>query len=387
MGVVDAEFDSSTGMMGLVDDILDIPPALRGVELTTTITCNCVEANINYPFTVTGVLSAYYDDESVSNVDLTGFLQGATVKIYNGDSLLGTCVTGENGEYTFSHIVRTNAPLVLSAVFEGTDDYVSCFSENVEVNVSDYALLLTSDKYALSYYHRESASISAVLSDGNGFIENATLNYKIYRGDTLLDDGSCVTNANGEVSLTYASNNRGDIRIIFSFGTLLSETIIIEDCEYYNDGSNISDLIYTNAIVSTDGDAISLSAPESQQSVKLPFQLNSNSRKMFEYEVVSYDAQYTVQFTSSWQFSISTGSRYSFLYYWGSRSADYKWGQGGFPTAKTIGMMTSNNNVSLCADGVSITTGNTHVSLQGAPTFLISANKSLIIKNIKLKQL
>ena len=138
MGVDDAEADD--GLITLVDKILDIAPSVGGINVLTNITCNVnhTEISVNNPVTVSGVLSAEYDDESQVNTDFKGFLTGATVKIYNGETLLGTTITDNEGAYSFSYTPMLGNSLSLKAVFEGTTFFEECESNVVNVTVYLY---------------------------------------------------------------------------------------------------------------------------------------------------------------------------------------------------------------------------------------------------------
>ena len=94
--------------------------------------------NIDETANVTGVLTATYDDTTDSNVDLTGTLSGANVKIYNNTTLIGTTTTNNNGAYTYTFTPATDGVISLHSVFDGTDDYSNCSSSNVNITVEDY---------------------------------------------------------------------------------------------------------------------------------------------------------------------------------------------------------------------------------------------------------
>lgn len=238
MGVYDAEFDATTGIRGLVARIIDINPSLTGVALTTAISCSSSHQTvvIGNTITISGVLTATYDDRSVTNVDLSGYLQGATINIYNGQTLLGTAITDSNGAYTFSYTTNTITNLSILAQFDGTDDYSNCTSSNVAVSVIG-EITLISNKNILSAVDNETAILTAHLTDT--VIENISINfYKEGNNMTKTLIGTATTDANGVATITYESTGAGDINIIAecesSSGAFLSETYSIEDCNYYN---------------------------------------------------------------------------------------------------------------------------------------------------------
>lgn len=124
------------GLTTLVDEILNINPSVGGIEFDTSIDCNAsVESfEVGESFTLTGTLEADYNDTSQADVDLEGFLSGATVKIVDEeDNVLGSCTTDSNGDYSLSYTTITAGNLRIKAVFEGTEYYNECESDMIEV--------------------------------------------------------------------------------------------------------------------------------------------------------------------------------------------------------------------------------------------------------------
>ena len=234
MGVYDAEFDAVTGIRGLVARIIDINPSLTGVALTTAISCSSSHQTVVMGNTIiiSGVLTATYDDRSVTNVDLSGYLQGATINIYNGQTLLGTAITDSNGAYTFSYTTNAITNLSILAQFDGTDDYSSCTSSNVAVSVTG-EITLTSNKNILSAADNETAILTAHLTDT--VIENVSINF-YKEGNNMAKTliGTATTDANGVATITYTATGAGDVTIQAESGSLVTERYDIQDCSYYN---------------------------------------------------------------------------------------------------------------------------------------------------------
>lgn len=235
MGVYDAEFDATTGIRGLVARIVDINPSLTGVALTTAVSCSSSHQTVvmGDTITISGVLTATYDDRSVTNVDLSGYLQGATINIYNGQTLLGTAITDSNGAYTFSYTTNAITNLSILAQFDGTDDYSSCSSSNVAVSVIG-EITVTSNKNILSAADHETATLTAHLTDT--VIENVSINF-YKEGNNMAKTliGTATTDANGVATITYTATGAGDITIQAeseSNGSLVTETYSVEDCLY-----------------------------------------------------------------------------------------------------------------------------------------------------------
>lgn len=137
MGVTDAE--ASDGLTTLAGKVLDITPALTGIELSTNLSCDSSIDIIDIDETtdIIGVLTASYDDTSQSNVDLTGFLQGANIKIYEDDTLIDTVTTNNKGEYTSTYLPSKTGNVTIHTAFEGTEDYDSCTSNNKTITVDE----------------------------------------------------------------------------------------------------------------------------------------------------------------------------------------------------------------------------------------------------------
>ena len=166
MGVEDAEFDSTTGLLGLIEKIKDIPASVGGIDVVTSISCDIENTTVirNNQCTITGVLRADKDDTSQVNVDLEGYLKGATVKIYNGNILLGSAITNGDGEYSFNFTPTNLGLLSIKAVFEGTEYYESSESSILTITVeSSKSFTVSSDKNILSKYDNESATVTATL--------------------------------------------------------------------------------------------------------------------------------------------------------------------------------------------------------------------------------
>lgn len=235
MGVSDAEFDSTTGIMGLVDKILDIPPSVGGIDVVTALSCNISSQSINTgtQISITGILEADKDDTTVTNVDLEGYLKGATIEIYNGNTLLGTAVTNANGEYNYNYTPTVEGTLSIKAVFDGTDDYESCYSRSVSVTVTDkYELSLTSNKDILSYSDNDSATLTATYTKNDVGVSGKTVYFSDGKSTT-----SATTDANGQATYLYSSQGIGDVTITADCMNL-TKTFTVQDWIVYDDATS-----------------------------------------------------------------------------------------------------------------------------------------------------
>lgn len=238
MGVSDAEFDSSTGILGLIDEIPNISPSVGGIELDTNITLD--ESNLeteiiggvkhykvynNDRTTLTAYINALYDD---TTVDMKGVLQGATVS-YDLSQIGGddsTAISDNDGK--FSMVIRPTSlqddiHYNVYMSFDGTGtDYKSC-DELFRFMVRHYYLItfgqseyttydgsctvtatLTEDGVAMPYVelHLVSGDMTyATLTDENGV---ATFNLQNLQTGT--ETWTCTYgNATATCTVTYHS--------------------------------------------------------------------------------------------------------------------------------------------------------------------------------------
>ena len=188
MGVTGAS--ASDGLTTLAGKILDIEPSVGGLDLTSEMSLSASSNSISLGQSVvlTATLTANYDDETLVNVDLHGYLQGATVSFKNGDTVIDTATTDVNGVASYTYTPSSAGTLSLTAVFAGTDNFSSATSSSVSVVVSAptvASVSLSADKSVLSYYHSESATLSATVLDSDSSpVESATVEF--FKGSTSL---------------------------------------------------------------------------------------------------------------------------------------------------------------------------------------------------------
>ena len=246
MGVEDGEFDSTTGLLGLIEKIKDIPASVGGIDVVTSVSCDIENTTVvrNNQCTLTGVLRADKDDTSQVNVDLEGYLKGATVKIYNGNTLLGSAITNGDGEYSFNFTPTNLGVLSIKAVFEGTEYYESSASNILTITVeSSKSLTVSSNKNILSKYDNEYATVTATLliddSPVSGewitFNANAPLNQRTITPNTVnsVSLGSDIIFKSSQSGLCVNFNNR------FKINGGINGNI-----EYLEEGSNSFSIVY-----------------------------------------------------------------------------------------------------------------------------------------------
>ena len=170
MGV--SSVNETDGLTTLINAVLNIEPSIGGLDLNTSLITTTTQEIIGLGESIilTSTLRASYDDTTVVDVDLSGVLTGATVKFYNGTTLLGTAVTDLNGIATYTYTPSQLGNFTFHAVFEGTDNFTSCNSNNVNITVinAPTSLVLEADKSILSYYDNDNCVLTATLVNSNG---------------------------------------------------------------------------------------------------------------------------------------------------------------------------------------------------------------------------
>lgn len=231
MGVREAVYDPTTGIMALVNMITDIEPSTNiHLSLDLDLEANANSITYGENILLSATLLASYDDTSSSNVDLqTGEITGATITFKKGNTTIGTGITDENGVATLQYTPGINdcdTTLGFSAVFEGTSHFESANSTSVNVTVNSH-LELTSNKNILSYADSDSAILTATLSSSQP--TGRTIN--IYNDDTDILLGSMTDNNDGTYTYTYHSAGVGDLTLRAEVsGSLLTKTFVVEDC-------------------------------------------------------------------------------------------------------------------------------------------------------------
>ena len=248
MGV--SSVNETDGLTTLINAVLDIEPSIGGLDLDTSLVITTTQEIIGLGESIilTSTLRASYDDTTVVDVDLSGVLTGATVKFYNGTTLLGTAVTDLNGIATYTYTPSQLGNFTFNAVFEGTENFTNCNSNNVNITVinSPTSLVLEADKSILSNYDNDNCVLTATLYDNNNTpMEGLSVVFK--NGDIVL--ATVTTNSSGVAEYVYNSQGVGDVTITVEC-MALQETCSIEDCIIANvnasyTGTSTSDTVYS----------------------------------------------------------------------------------------------------------------------------------------------
>lgn len=227
--------DETDGLTTLINAVLDIEPSIGGLDLDTSLVITTTQEIIGLGESIilTSTLRASYDDTTVVDVDLSGVLTGATVKFYNGTTLLGTAITDLNGIATYTYTPSQLGNFTFHTVFEGTENFTNCNSNNVNITVinAPTSLVLQADKSILSDYDNDNCTLTATLYDNNNTpMEGLMVVFK--NGDIVL--ATIATNSGGVAEYTYNSQGVGDVTITAECMNL-TETYTLEDCNYYSE--------------------------------------------------------------------------------------------------------------------------------------------------------
>ena len=248
MGV--SSVDETDGLTTLINAVLNIEPSIGGLDLDTSLVITTTQEIIELGESIilTSTLRASYDDTTVVDVDLSGVLTGATVKFYNGTTLLGTAITDLNGIATYTYTPSQLGNFTFNAVFEGTENFTNCNSNNVNITVinAPTSLVLEADKSILSHYDNDNCTLTATLYDNNNTpMEGLGVVFK--NGDIVL--ATITTNSGGVAEYTYNSQGVGDVTITAECMNLV-QTYSVSDCIIANvnvsyTGTSTSDTVYS----------------------------------------------------------------------------------------------------------------------------------------------
>ena len=231
MGV--SSVNETNGLTTLINAVLNIEPSIGGLDLDTSLIITTTQEIIELGESIilTSTLRASYDDTTVVDVDLSGVLTGATVKFYNGTTLLGTAITDLNGIATYTYTPSQLGNFTFNAVFEGTENFTNCNSNNVNITVinSPTSLVLEADKSILSSYDNDNCVLTATLYDNNNTpMEDLVVVFK--NEDIAL--ATVTTDSGGVATYTYNSQGVGDVTITAKCMNL-QETYELHDMYFY----------------------------------------------------------------------------------------------------------------------------------------------------------
>ena len=144
----------------------------------------------------------------------------------------GYLTTNENGEFTGTVTGLTTGQKVITATFEGDNEYNrSTTNKHITILEPTIELSLTSPTEIIEI--GDTATITATLTRNSLPFVNQEITYEIKHGSTLIDSDSDFTNNAGQITISYTGTGAGDITITASVMSL-QKTYEIEDCYYYD---------------------------------------------------------------------------------------------------------------------------------------------------------
>lgn len=194
----------------------------------------------------------------------------------------------------------------VTATYDPTTGLLGLIHKISEITPTTPSLTLTTNKNILSYYDSETATLTATHSQGAG------KTVEIYNAVTGVKIGDMTDNNDGTYTYTYNSAGIGDISMTATAGTTESNSITIEDCYYFNDGSTTNGLeIGSNVSCTSNGEYITITTSTSgEKDVKIPTTLNGD----WEYRVTL--AETLILGTGQLTFKVGTGQQ------WGAFNSD-----------------------------------------------------------------
>ncbi|WP_458456066.1 hypothetical protein [Methanobrevibacter sp.] len=119
---------------------------------------------------------------------------------------------------------------------------------------SETSIKISSDNVLLSEHREDIAWISVKLTGDD--VANKTIEVTVTGNDLHIIE-EYVTDKNGNVRFLYESKGEGDITFEAKYNDV-SDTVTIEDCLYFNDGT-LNDLVVQNGInVTVENDALKI---------------------------------------------------------------------------------------------------------------------------------
>lgn len=155
----------------------------------------------------------------------------------------GYLTTNENGEFTGTVTGLTTGQKVITATFEGDDEYNrSTTNKHITILEPTIELSLTSPTEIIETGN--TTTITATLTKNGLPFVNQEIGYQIKHGSTMIDADSDFTNNSGQITISYTGTGVGDVDIIVTFSAAVQETFTVQDCIVYREtlSTNITDL-------------------------------------------------------------------------------------------------------------------------------------------------
>ena len=163
-----------------------------------------------------------------SNVSLSGTASigsGASVKIYQGTTLLDTVTTGTGGAFNTSVTGLNAGSYTFKAIYEGDSTHDGCeATKTVTVSKATPTISLTASSSTVTV--GGSVSVSGTLSLGSG------MSVKIYDGTTLLDTITTGTDGAFSKSLSTTVAHTYSVKAVYegstNYNSVTSSTVSVE---------------------------------------------------------------------------------------------------------------------------------------------------------------
>ena len=163
---------------------------------------------------------------------------------------------------------------------------------DVPVTPVTQSLVLTSDKSILSYLDSDTATLTATLT--GGVVSGQTIEF--FNGSTSL--GTATTNSNGIATKTYSSSGIGDMSLTATKGSLTSQQVTVEDCWYYNDGTNTTSLECPTGVSVTSNDGhLVIPNTSSEKIITVPKSLANSDNWEYSVKIARKDGNKVIGLT------------------------------------------------------------------------------------------
>lgn len=156
-----------------------------------------------------------------------GGVSGIPVKLTKNGALMGTYTTDSNGEVTVEY-TPTSAG---EDVFVARLGNAKSSALTLTVQEPTYNLSLTADKTECMV--GDTVTLTATLTTDIGSVAGKEIIF-----DIDGSQNSTITNTNGTATYTYNCAGDGDLTVTAKYGAISSNTVTIEDCYFFDDGTS-----------------------------------------------------------------------------------------------------------------------------------------------------
>lgn len=228
-----------------------------------------------------------------------------------------------------------------------SDGLTTLANKILDIPVAEsYNLTLTSNKNIISQAHSETATLTVTVTNNQGPVADKIV--------TILKNGvyytSATTNSSGIATITYNSQATGDIQFIASINDNISNSVSIEDCFYFNDGT-INDIVCPNGTsVTIENGAIKITKSTSgEHKFYYPTLRQFTTSDNIEVSIESARENETANqpFTFSYNSSTTASTQGYFAYY----ESDNAWGGSISSSFSVAGTLTKGDIIKVIKEG------------------------------------